>query len=1286
MSVKVRLLSVLLIVFGVCETHAARELKPVSGVVNANKHEDFHRHKDFQKQDADSVRVPDYALPVNAHHLKEQSTDYQFDKMSRSNVCDDNAFVTSGTALLTAIINQGVDCINRLFEEAPLSVREGTFTEANILNVASAAKVESEEYKGTDPDRYLEGLYTWIKAFYYFDNRSLTTANNQAATIAALNAFAANSHFYDKTQAHAELVYAAMININNALVGEHFVFLVDSLFDHYDESFENVDGWGTAFATIFWDVMYQCQNRSACRTSKVNAELVKKMGDFIHENLSWMDNTKSDFHLHNFGYHLAGVYAGKNEAHFEALRPELEKQLNKIFSDFGPLKADSGRRAYLQALAEVNYHAQCALYNVCSKVTEIINFVLADRINCPSGTLFMWAQDMNQEQLDWACSSLVSHENYFHSKLNTSNIPVTPDDNDKLRMVVFNNAHEWGVYGYALFGASTDNGGLYLEGDPSVAGDQATFFAYEDVPARPIFDIWNLRHEYIHYLDGRFIKQGDFADVNDIGRTVWYGEGIAEYISRKDCNDEAAAQAEAGTYPLSTIFTNEYGVGSNRIYNWGYLATRFMFEEKNGDFFAMLNLFKLGKYQEYRDTLVDVWVDNKTFDADFAAWLPTVKSLNCTIDDTRPDSPIEPIDIDDVQGNDQVGIDACTAGQYIGDQMQAGVAVCLDAVSGGNQLQMELLVPEGLVNVSLQISLKHGEGNADLLHKYDNRPSEQDYDHYSNTATNDELVIVNSVKAGWNYIHVKADDEFSGVTLLARYVQNADSENMLPTANAGSDMNVDEQSQAILSGAASNDSDGEIVRYIWKQTSGTQVTLSSDIIGEPSFTTPTLTESEVITFSLTVIDNEGGTATDTIDITVNPVNANPVANAGEDARVNEQTLVTLNGTTSNDSDGEITAYSWRQVSGTGVTLSNLSASNPTFIAPTLTEDEVLVFELTVTDNEGATSTDIVNITVNFVNAAPTANAGSDNSVNEQTQVSLNGSSSVDSDGEIASYAWVQLTGTSVTLNNANTSNPNFVAPTLTINETLTFELTVTDNEGATSSDTVEILVNFVNALPTANAGADLNVNEQTLVVLDGSASVDSDGSIVSYLWRQTSGPDITLSETNVSEPSFMAPTLSTNETLTFELTVTDNEGATSSDTVEVTVNFVNAAPTANAGNDISVNEQMQVTLNGSSSSDSDGEIAGYAWQQTSGVSVALSNSAIDKPTFTAPSISSDQTLTFQLTVTDNEGATSVDTVSVRVKNVQSNSGGGSSGGGGNMGFFTIVFLSLLALSRKKVLF
>lgn len=102
-----------------------------------------------------------------------------------------------------------------------------------------------------------------------------------------------------------------------------------------------------------------------------------------------------------------------------------------------------------------------------------------------------------------------------------------------------------------------------------------------------------------------------------------------------------------------------------------------------------------------------------------------------------------------------------------------------------------------------------------------------------------------------------------------------------------------------------------------------------------------------------------------------------------------------------------------------------------------------------------------------------------------------------------------------------------------------------------------------NLAPIADAGADQSVNEGAPVTIDGAASRDPDGSIVSYAWVQTSGPAVAVSNTVTF--TFTAPSVDTAQTLVFTLTVRDNAGATSTDSVAVTVNPLSATVGTTSG-------------------------------------------------------------------------------------------------------------------------
>jgi len=235
-----------------------------------------------------------------------------------------------------------------------------------------------------------------------------------------------------------------------------------------------------------------------------------------------------------------------------------------------------------------------------------------------------------------------------------------------------------------------------------------------------------------------------------------------------------------------------------------------------------------------------------------------------------------------------------------------------------------------------------------------------------------------------------------------------------------------------------------------------------------------------------------------------PPNQSPTANAGNDISMTLPTnLATLTGT-GTDPDGTIASYAWTRVSGP--TTFTLGTANAAITTLTGLVAGTYVFRLTVTDNGGATATDDITVTVSaLVNLPPTANAGSDITLTLPTNSTTLVGSGTDADGTIASYAWTRVSGpTTYTLGTANaatTALSNLVAGTYV------FRLTVTDNNGATGTDNVTVIVNAAaNLAPTANAGSDITLTLPTnSTSLVGTGS-DPDGTIASYAWARVSGP------------------------------------------------------------------------------------------------------------------------------------------------------------------------------------
>ncbi|SEG47337.1 glycosyl hydrolase family 18 protein [Vibrio hangzhouensis] len=193
-----------------------------------------------------------------------------------------------------------------------------------------------------------------------------------------------------------------------------------------------------------------------------------------------------------------------------------------------------------------------------------------------------------------------------------------------------------------------------------------------------------------------------------------------------------------------------------------------------------------------------------------------------------------------------------------------------------------------------------------------------------------------------------------------------------------------------------------------------------------------------------------------------------------------------------------------------------------------------------------------------------------------------------------------------------------------------------------------------NRVPTANAGSNQTVEGPASVVLDGSLSRDSDGSIVSHVWTQPVGQSLPVSGENTAQLNVSVAEVAQSVTYHFMLTVTDNEGATDSANVQVTVNPKNSTPvntppsavitgvaTANAGDNVS--------LDASGSSDAENDPLSFTWQAPTELNVTVNGSAIN---FVAPSLTTDTDYTFTVVVSDGElTATQSHTLTVKAEGV-----------------------------------
>lgn len=508
--------------------------------------------------------------------------------------------------------------------------------------------------------------------------------------------------------------------------------------------------------------------------------------------------------------------------------------------------------------------------------------------------------------------------------------------------------------------------------------------------------------------------------------------------------------------------------------------------------------------------------------------------------------------------------------------------------------------------------------------------------------------------------------------------------NQAPIANAGPDQSVYSGTVVTLDASGSTDPEKSALTFAWSQvgSSPTAVTLGSPTAAKPTFT-PTVLGT--YTFRVTVSDGQlqsqadvrvvvgeappvaanlaqratvtassdspasGQSAAKAIDGVVSGFPADATkewatngGKAGSWLLLTWPTPVTVDRVVLYDrpnSDDRITSgtlvFSDGSSVATGALPNSGTALSLPFAARTVTSIRLNITGVASTTlNVGLAEIQVWGFTA--PNRAPTANAGPDTTALTGVAVTLDGSGSSDPDGNALTYQWAQKADAAprVTVSKGTSDKASFTATTP---GDYTFTLAVSDGK-LTSTDEVTVRVTQ-NQPPTANAGPDQTTMTRRTITLDGSGSTDPNGAqTLTYSWAQVGQAPVAVTLNN---PTTAKPTLTTSTAgvYTFRLTVSDGASQATDDVVITVDQAPNNPPVANAGPAQTVFPGVLVTLDGSASSDPDGDALTYAWVVKSGSGVQLANAATAKPTFTP---TANGTYVFTLTVSDGVAKASAD--------------------------------------------
>ena len=462
-------------------------------------------------------------------------------------------------------------------------------------------------------------------------------------------------------------------------------------------------------------------------------------------------------------------------------------------------------------------------------------------------------------------------------------------------------------------------------------------------------------------------------------------------------------------------------------------------------------------------------------------------------------------------------------------------------------------------------------------------------------------------------------------------------------ANAGSDQTVAPDATVTLDGSAST---GNIAGYAWTQTGGPAVHLSGADQPKATFTAPA--SAGILIFTLTVTGNDGRSAAADVKVVVTgPVM--PLADAGLDQTVGWGARVQLDGRGSSDPAGRPLTFAWKGPAG--LPLAGADSALASFYAPS--NNVRLAFTLTVCAGQGACSDSGLNVIVQKnANLPPLPDAGPDLRAMGGATVLLDGTGSLDPEGETLTATWTQSAGTPAKVEAPDALWTQVQLPDVTAEETLTFALKVCDPEHACAVATVDVDVlpagpqaptvsASIEGHPDGTVAEDADFTVQLAVQCPAAPCADQ-GEL-----RLVSGPP--LARAPGAGFTFHTPAVARAVPFSFEASVCDTAGRCATTTLDGLVqDTVNEAPVALAGPDQTVARRQAVILDASDSFDPNGDALTFAWTETSGAPTALVAAASPRARFVVPADATAGDLAFQVQVCDDRGACASATTKVTV--------------------------------------
>lgn len=709
---------------------------PVAGVDSGDKNDDNADVDSTVDDDTDT----DNDSTVDDDSTKDDDTtdddtvvDDDTELFPHKGKCTVEDFTVDRVNIESRVANSDYECMRTWFSPS-LEQADVVFSTMSVSRITGGLKKAIEDYKGTkEQAQQIYYLGEFIKAAY--KNRHDTFAKKLQPFSSELSADIANTiqqflrspYALTEGREQQEALASMLIVVDSirqlAIAAPDVFAILDSFSADKSDSYY----YRKAINNIFVAMAGHSQTKAFYDVIESDSSYIHRLSGFITNN-EWAIGTDSEQLLGNAARELARLVKTEDAETKKVVVDTLGSLLKRY-----PLGGKSDR--IWVGIAEMvdayapDYLEQLGLSNSKSVLKQRI---MTFSYDC-RGPARILAQEMTEAQAITSCETLNLKEDDFHQTVNTGYQPVADDHSDSVDVIVFKTKSDYSTYSSFLFDNTTNNGGQFLERDPSKQGNVPRFVAYQN-GWDDDFSILNLEHEYVHYLDGRFNQYGDFHDTMREGNIVWWLEGFAEYMYYKEGYNAALVLGKEKTHTLADVFSTNYSDGLNRVYRWGYLAVRFMIEKHPEDVTELLGYSRTGQYKEWVKLLERL---GPAYNTEFHSWLDEVTK---DIDDSDISQPKPKEKPKKIELNTSIQV----SGKKFSETL-----FFVDVSESYNQLEVSI----------------SGTGDADLYACYDKVCHYFEYEWSNYTHGSNETISIpknedGSIKMGQYYFSISGREEF----------------------------------------------------------------------------------------------------------------------------------------------------------------------------------------------------------------------------------------------------------------------------------------------------------------------------------------------------------------------------------------------------------------------------------------------------------------------------------------------------------------------------------------------